>query len=591
MSAAGQAEIAGESAGESAGEGAGGNLDGISTFCLGQPEIVVVPVEAWGPGEPAAARLSPAGRSLLGRAGLASSWVDRFEAAHVLFQERTTSLSTRAPRTWASPRLGNVVVIRRGVRTRPFTQPLPRASWVIDETDLDEATGSRELGAYALCHAERMGFVGDAARAHLACLGWWLVSTDASIEDFVAGAGRCQRTDARVLSVLADAMPWLRALHEPALRPPPSDPALLAHIPDTEILVGEHLEPSVRALSSALGEAAREAARAVRAEQRAAPATAIAKRLRPIELLLDWLRKERPRLVVAGARGETLWEPDAAGHTGPLRTLLDKAPHRAVASLHDDLRIVDARSRTFLERVVDRAALPRSSEAVDPDGGVWIDPRRQLISYSLVQPGLTATEEPAPPFHRWLLGARVAHEWAHLVESAGWVAIAPEREAEHGSAMLAYAQSFEGIVQDAPQHLREIAATEANLLGREPGETAGAVFARKTMDRVGDFRANLVAKEVLPPEELESYARVNARTHALAGLGPFAQLMRHTIEVRYLALASGPDPYAYLFRSTFFDAHFAAVGLADRASAASLFEAARRVLDCWAIDRNRFRAP
>ena len=90
------------------------------------------------------------------------------------------------------------------------------------------------------------------------------------------------------------------------------------------------------------------------------------------------------------------------------------------------------------------------------------------------------------------------------------------------------------------------------------------------------------------PEELEAYARVNAKTHALAGLGPFAQLMRHAIEVQYLLLAYGPTPYDYLFRSTFFDAHFVAAGVLDRARAVALFEAARAVLDCWEIDRARF---
>ncbi len=49
------------------------------------------------------------------------------------------------------------------------------------------------------------------------------------------------------------------------------------------------------------------------------------------------------------------------------------------------------------------------------------------------------------------------------------------------------------------------------------------------------------------------------------------------------------DPHDYLFRGTIFDAHFAGRQRADRERAASLFDAAHRVLACWTIDRARFR--
>lgn len=562
-------------------------LEGLAAFCVGQPDVVVVPVEAWRGDTPASSRLSDAGRALLGEAGFDDAFIVRFETAHSRYQVRATLLAQSTPRTWSAPRLGNTVLVRRGARIRPFMQPLPRASWVVEASDFDEETGSLDLAAYTFGHAERMGFVGDVVRAHLANVGWWLIESDGD-GDFAAGARRSRRCDAAMFRAVADAVPWLRTLWEPSLRPPPDDPESYAHLPDTEILVPPNLEASVRELSFTLQEAAREAARAVRTEQRAAPPGNVPKRDRPGEKLVEWLRKERPRLLVTSPRGEIVWEPDAAGHLGPLRNAIDKAPARAIASLHEDLQVVDARSRAFLARVIDRAALPRSSAAVDPDGGVWIDPKRQLISYALAQPGLVPTEEPAPPFHRWLLGARVGHEWAHLVESAGWVAIPASREAEHEAALGALGAAFDAIVGSAaPQH-RQIALAEAHLLGRGDAESVGAAFARKTMERVGDYRANLVAKEILPPEELEAYARVNAKTHANAKLGPFAQLMRHAIEVQYLVLAYGPDPYDYLFRSTFFDVHFVAAGVVDRARAVAVFEATRAVLACWEIDCARF---
>ena len=564
------------------------DLDGIAAFCVGQADVAVVPVEAWEGSAPASSRLGNAGRALLRKAGFDDAFAERLETAHTRFQVRATLLAQNAPRTWGAPRLGNTVIVRRGSRVRPFMQPLPRASWVVEASDFDEESGSLELAAYTFGHAERMGLVGDAVRAHLSNVGWWLVGEEDAERDFAEGARRSRRADAAMFRAIADAVPWLRTLWEPSLRPPPDDPASYAHLPDTEIIVPPNLEASVRDLSATLQEAAQGAARAVRAEQRMPPSGNVAKRDRPAEKLCEWLRKDRPRLLIASARGEVVWEPDAAGHLAPLRNAIDKAPARATASLHEDLVAVDARSRAFLARVVDRAALPRSSAAVDPDGGVWIDPKRQLISYALAQPGLVPTEEPAPPFHRWLLGARVAHEWAHLIESAGWVAIPDSRNAEHEAALRDLAGAFDAIVESAaPQH-RQIALAEAHLLGRGESESVGAVFARKTMERVGDFRANLVAKEILPPEELEAYARVNAKTHALAGLGPFAQLMRHAIEVQYLLLAYGPAPYDYLFRSTFFDAHFVAAGVLDRARAVTLFEATRAVLDCWEIDRSRF---
>lgn len=558
----------------------------LARVVLGHPDVVVVPAESLR-GGPDDLHLDDAVSTLLrDEGGLGAAWIDRLLAATALRWRRIARLAALAPRTWFPPRLADLVVVRAGRRVRPYYQPLPRASWLVHEGDFDPGRAPVELGAYALCFAERVGLVGDAATAYVADLAWWLSLDDEQSAELVRGVSTSDRPDAGVLRLVADAQPWLRTLHDVGVRPPPPGAADLARVPGTDLLVPPHLARDVAALLGAIRRATAETA-AAHVRPAGAPAKP-GKRAAHAERVLAWLRETKPRLLVTGARGEVLWDPASPNHVGPVRAALAPIDARAADSLILDLAIVDARSRRFVDRLVDPSALPSHTGAIDPDGGVWIDPRRRLIAVSLVQPGLSVVDEAAPPLHRWLLAARTAHEWAHLLEDGGGVAIPAAREDEHEAAMRDVREAFAAILAATTPVLREVAAHEAKLLEPEADDGPEAILTRSVFRRIGDYRANLVAREILEPEEVWAYARVNARTHALEGLGPFAQLARHAIEVHYLALAGCPDPPDLLFRTTFFADHFVAAGVLDARAARALFAATGRALACWEIDRTRF---
>ena len=558
----------------------------LTRVVVGHPDVVIVPAEALH-GGPDDLHLDDDVATLLrAEGGVSAAWIDRLLAAIALRWRRVAQLAAVAPRTWFPPRLADLVVVRAGRRVRPYYQPLPRASWLVHEGDFDPDRAPVELGAYVLCFAERVGLVGDAATAYVADLAWWLSLDDAESAELVRGVRASERPDAAVLRLIADSQPWMRTLHDLAVRPPPPTAADLARIPGTDLLVPPHLGRDVAALLGAIRQAT--AATAAAYARPTATAAKPAKRGAHAERVIGWLRDVKPRLLIAGARGEALWDPTSPNHVGPLRSALAPIDARAADSLVLDLEVVDVRSRRFVERLVDSSALPLHTEAIDPDGGVWIDPRRRLVAVGLVQPGLRVVEEPAPPLHRWLLAARAAHEWAHLLEDAGGVAVPAARVGEHEAALQGVREAFGRILADTTPVLREVAAHEAKLLEPEGDDPPEVVLARTVFRRIGDYRANLVAREVLEPEEVWAYARVNARTHALEGLGPFAQLARHAIEVHYLTLAGCVDPPDTLFRTTFFADHFVAAGELDARAARALFAATGTALACWEIDRSRF---
>jgi hypothetical protein len=560
----------------------------LERVCLGQEAVVIIPSEALVPGDGGFV-LAPAVREIVsGARGLPAARLEALLRALALRTARVSALATRAPRSWYPPRVVNLVVVRDGAAIRPFFQPLARSSWVVHECDFDDARSSIEVAAYALSHAERMGLVGDALGAFVADLSWWIALSDEEAKLFAAGARRSTRPDAAALRILADALPWLRSLFDLGLRPPPADAPSASRIPGTEIVFPAGLQPTVTRLLSDLDRATRDVASSFARR----PATAAAgTRRRPLDVVTDWLRERRPPILLAGSKGETVWDPASPNHLGPLRNAMTRIDARCAVSLVADLAVMAERTSAFLARVLDPAGLPASSGAIDAGDGVWVVPARRLLAYGLVQPGLRPAEEPAPPLWRWLLAARAAHEWAHLAEDAGWVAVPEHRRAEHASALVEVEASFQRLIGSASPVLAAVAVREALQAGATGDRSPAATFAHMVFARIGDWRANLMAREVLEPEELWAYARQNARTHAQSGLGPFAQLARHAIEVHYLALAGAEDPAAVLFASTFFADHVVAAGLSDEARVRDLFAASGRALACWEIDRSRFAAP
>ena len=116
-----------------------------------------------------------------------------------------------------------------------------------------------------------------------------------------------------------------------------------------------------------------------------------------------------------------------------------------------------------------------------------------------------------------------------------------------------------------------------------------AALARKTLARVGDYLANLLCSRLLPSEEMQAYVRHNVRSHLTDNLGLVSELARYTFEVHYLGLAS--IPRSYFFSTSRYTEYIVHSGLVSEEDTHALFDAAGRVLACYAIDASKLRVP
>jgi hypothetical protein len=243
----------------------------------------------------------------------------------------------------------------------------------------------------------------------------------------------------------------------------------------------------------------------------------------------------------------------------------------------------------------DPEVLPRVSAESDPAGGVYIRADLRRIVYDLRQPGFDPLREEAPPFHRLLLATRTVHEWGHLAHEAGLVRIPEAKRAAYDEALRAMEARYDDIVRAIPARLEDEARADLAAMEGRAGEGGGPgrVLARFTLDRIGDFAANLLARRYLRDEELEAYIRANARHHLAEDLGPLAQLTRHTLEVQYLRLTSIADPIGYFFETSWFGEYFLRTGVFEEAAVRALFDAMATLCATYEIDESAFtpRAP
>src|SRR5262249_19642577 len=157
---------------------------------------------------------------------------------------------------------------------------------------------------------------------------------------FAAAATHSTRPDAAAWQAFADALPWLRQLGHETLRPPRVVSPRRA-IPGTGLLVPRALEAEPPRLAARWTAVAHDAPAGSRVAWGAPDGAAVRD-------LLAWLAASAPPLLVSGAGGEVLWEPDAPARLGALRTALEQADGVAVRAVHDDLEVVATHSAAFL---------------------------------------------------------------------------------------------------------------------------------------------------------------------------------------------------------------------------------------------------
>jgi hypothetical protein len=178
------------------------------------------------------------------------------------------------------------------------------------------------------------------------------------------------------------------------------------------------------------------------------------------------------------------------------------------------------------------------------------------------------------------------HEWGHVAHTARIVRLPEERRADYAAARAELGERFVALLAHVPPALQEMVEAELQGIEPQPAERARAL-AKKTLARVGDYLANLMSARLIPGEEMQAYVRTNVRHHLDEQLGLVSELARYAYEVHYLGLVGLPRSYFYA-TSRFAD-QFIATGILRADDVEQLFDAAGRVLACYAIDATRLR--
>lgn len=519
---------------------------------------------------------------LLDEGRTTASQLQCLELGFQLYWQRCADLHARAPRSWFAARQTNLLIVDDAHRVIPYLEPFRGTSSMLYASDLDTHP---EYIAALLVHMERLSLLRLVPAAMAFNLSYWFDRDTASREAFALAAREARRPDAAAFVALAEAFSWIdELLHDPLHAPQQEATEPHFAIEGADLYVPRRL----RAEFMGLGQAAESAVRPVMAAtQSASPVRDAAKASRALDDLCDWLLQARAHVIVRGPHGGTLWTPQ---HDDPVlvRRVLAEADDESVASIHADLRIIDARSRQFLERLSDPEALPTSCAVLEAGDGTYVDAARRAVVHELKQPAFDACNTPAPPYHRLLLGARVMHEWGHIAHTAKILYLPQERRPEYAAARAELGERFRHVIDSVPAAFKDTVAEEMQGIEPRPDEQAKAL-ARKTLGRVGDYLANMLCARLIPGEEMQAYARTNVRHHLDEHLGLVSELARYAYEIHYLGLAGMPRSYFYA--TSRFPDHFIHTGIVREDDVEALFDAAGRVLACYAIDESRLVLP
>ncbi len=546
-------------------------------FCFAHEDLFLIPVE-----ELSGQGLDPGFASRLLDRGLASpAWLERFDRAFRLYWRRAQELSRASPKDWLPPRGLDVCVALGPLSVRPFFQPLGRSSCLLEHADFEPRTSSLEFATYQFFHAERMNLLQEVVPALVHDLGYWLVRTREELADFQAGCRRARGGEASGWRALAQALEWISCCHHPRLRPAPDTAGSGAPLPGTQVLVPARFRPDLEQLVRRWSQAAAERVTGYFAARAASSGS------EPGELA-EWLRSERPLLLVTGKKGEILWDPREPERAERLQAELRGVTADAAHSLRADWSVVGARSRAFLDSLTSPDDLPAPDARLDQDGLAYLHRERKLVAYNVHEPGMQRLREPAPPYERWMLGARTIHEWGHLAVAAGHVPVPAADGPRFEDAQARLAELFDALVRDAPPALRAHAAAPLAALQRR-SPSAGRGLVELVLDRMSDWQSNLLAQRYLFPEERETYVRNNVRPllSALDSRHLFQALARYLFEYQYLAFSSA-DPRRHFLGCTWFAEQFLARGLLTEERLSELLACVAELCRCHQVDESRF---
>jgi hypothetical protein len=546
----------------------------LRRFCLAHSNAVLVPAEA----------LTQTGMSselsalLVEEKRLTTSQVHTLERGFALYWEHCADLFKRAPGSWFPPRQTNLLIAAEPRGILLYLEPFKNASSLLYVDDLES---DAEYVAYLLIHMERLSLLRSPGAAVVHNLSYWFNRDEHARQAFAAAARRSRRPDAPCFIAVADSLTWVDGLVHVPLRGPQTQPTeSLGAIEGADLYVPQQLQPLVIALANAADASARSAMQQVAVASSGGSVNAL-------DDLCDWLCDQRALAILVAPDGTTLWRPNM-DDANRVRRALASVPDEAVASIHADVRVIDARSRQFLEAVVNVDELPRRCAVLEAGDGTYVDAAKRSIVHELKQPFFDARLVPAPPYARLQLGARVMHEWGHIAHTARLIRLPEERKPEYRQARAELGEQFANVLSRVPARLADDVASATAALAPSPAQLPAAL-ARKTLARVGDYLANLMCSRFISGEEMQAYVRTNVRHHFDEDLDLVSHLGRYAYEIHYLALAGLPR--SYFFAISRFNEYFIEPGLVAEDDVHALFDAVGRVLACYEIDTSRLTLP
>jgi hypothetical protein len=552
-------------------------MDSLIDYCSSEPGMRVVPIDVLSP----AGLDADAAAAFQRRGVLTRPECDRVDAMISAYCTRAGQLG-RASRQWFPPRVQHLCLVTNGVRTRPYFQPFHASSWLLYAEDIAESTSSLEFAIFLLFQVERQYLQQQVGNSLLSNLPYLLILNEEQAADFAAGCRRSSRPDAAGYRALSAALPWIRDLHHETFRPPEAprhDHRRLANgllvTPEQQVRLDELHREWMAAIEAVVA--------AHRASTRAPAATAGRN-------LLDWLETESPHLVLTAARGEVIW-PGAGSTRNALKRVLAQCSPEAEASILEDLRVIDGKSRRFLDSLTAPHELARPADWMTEGGLSYIHGDTLRIAYSL-------TDDPdrlrhaTPPYERLMLAARTIHEWGHQAAESGWVRVDPRRLEERAAHEDELVALLDRIVNDLPAPMRP-ALVAALGPPKTPTETPGRSMLRGLMRRIDDYMANRLARHYLSDDEMDTYVRNNVGSRLLdyAPEHALTHLLRVAYEYQYLLLSSIRDPRSWFMHSTWFEALFIEPGIVGEDEFDRLVDRIGRICDTYAIDRDRIELP
>ena len=545
-------------------------------YCSSQPGLLLVPIEA----------LSEQGFDpFVAEAYQKHELLNNVECRHIdqmvfKYCQRANKLGQASP-LWFPARIQHLCLVANGVQTRPYFQPFHASSWLLYRDDIDESTSSLEFSIFLLFQAERQYLQQQIGASLMANLPYLLILNQSQLEDFCLGCRRSTRPDAAAYQSLAESMPMVHGLlHEKFKRPKQLMPGF--HRMANGLMVNAEQQQALDRLHQQWLTTAESVIKQHRSSTQLLH--------RPSgQNLMHWLESESPYLVLVGEDKQLLWQGRSTA-TDALNPLLQKLTPAAEQSIIEDLKVIDQKSRLFLNSLVDPEALKPPAAWMTEGGLSFIHGQTNRIGYSM-------TDDPdrlwqvAPPYERLMLAARTIHEWGHQAAETGWVRVDPERIEERKQYEAALVDFLNRWIADLPIQMQSVFMA---VLQQQPSsQTPGEILLKGLLRRIDDYMANLLARHYLSQTEMDTYVRNNVGSRMLdyAPGQALRHLVRISYEYQYLHLSSIRDPQAWFMKSTWFDALFVQPGIADVETFMRLTEQIARICDCYAIDAGYIQLP